>query len=202
MNLQYDIPWVDLKIISKFPDVNWPLNISLIFVFNLDNWVPVLDKTQPNVFHETVVIICFLKLLSRNLLVILSRSLIGYPFCHFELISLGQFQTFLFFYWNISHTTKSTKSTKTPRQKHNNANKRISDFFPLRCFLSTKNAAFFIFACLYAFCAFCCLWNLPIKKYKKFKTVLITSFTLLLTISVLFMVVRNYGKVYIWKCWH
>ena len=97
MNLQYDVPWVDLKIISKFPDVNWPLNISLIFVFNLDNWVPVLDKTQPNVFHETMVIICFSKLLSRNLLVLLSRSLIGYPFCHFELISLGQFQT-LFFY--------------------------------------------------------------------------------------------------------
>ena len=35
-------------------------------------------------------------------------------------------------------------------KKHKNANKRISYFFPLRCFLS----AFFIFVRLFAFCAF------------------------------------------------
>ena len=36
-------------------------------------------------------------------------------------------------------------------KKHKNANKRISYFFPLRCFLS----AFFIFVCLFAFLCFC-----------------------------------------------
>ena len=59
---------------------------------------------------------------------------------------------FFFFYENILHAQKALKAlkaqksqkalkgTKTPRQKHKNANKRISDFFPLRCFLG----AFFI----------------------------------------------------------
>ena len=47
----------------------------------------------------------------------------------------------------ISHTQKAQKAlkalkgTKTLRQKHKNANKRISDYFPLRCFLE----AFFYF---------------------------------------------------------
>ena len=47
----------------------------------------------------------------------------------------------LFFYEKISHAqkapkaTKALKCTKTLRQKHKNANKRISDYFPLRCFL-------------------------------------------------------------------
>ena len=65
---------------------------------------------------------------------------------------------FFFFYEKISHArtkgAKSTKSTKKHQkhQKHQkaqrrnqakaqNANKRISDYFPLRCFLG----AFFIF---------------------------------------------------------
>ena len=44
-------------------------------------------------------------------------------------------------------------------KKHKNANKRISYFFPLRCFLS----AFFIFVRLFAFCTFawlrfCAFW--------------------------------------------
>ena len=45
---------------------------------------------------------------------------------------------------------------------------------------------FFVFFCAFLcffvlFCAFLCLWNLIIKKNKKFKTVLITSTILLLT---------------------
>ena len=35
-------------------------------------------------------------------------------------------------------------------KKHKNANKRITYFFPIRCFLS----AFFIFVCLFVFCTF------------------------------------------------
>ena len=86
-------------------------------------------------------------------------------------------------------------------KKHKNANKRISYFFPLRCFLS----AFFIFVRLFAFlcfclvaflcffvrlvffgafCAFWCMQNLFVKKNnKEFKTVLVTSFILLLNSS-------------------
>ena len=53
-----------------------------------------------------------------------------------------------FFFEKISHAqkaqkaSKALKGTKTLRQKHKNANKRINDYFPLRCFLRT----FFIFA--------------------------------------------------------
>ena len=83
-------------------------------------------------------------------------------------------------------------------KKHKNANKRISDLFPLRCFLS----ALFNFCSLVAFCAFACLRLCTFvllvfsvllvllvilvraksfcKKNKEFKTALITSFTLLL----------------------
>ena len=56
----------------------------------------------------------------------------------------------LFFCEKISHEPKALKALKalkgikTPRQKHKNANKQISDYFPLRCFLG----AFFIFICL------------------------------------------------------
>ena len=56
---------------------------------------------------------------------------------------------FLFlFYKKILHALKAQKApkalkgTKTLRQKHKNANKQISDYFPLTCFLG----AFFIFA--------------------------------------------------------
>ena len=85
-------------------------------------------------------------------------------------------------------------------KKHKNVNKRISDFFPLRCFLS----AFFIFIRLFAFLYFClvaflcflcflvllvlfgaflCVRNLFVKNNKKFKTALITSFISLLPIT-------------------
>ena len=63
---------------------------------------------------------------------------------------------FFFFYKKILHapkaqkalkapkSTKSTKRHKNTQAKAQNANKRISDYFPLRCFLK----AFFIFVCL------------------------------------------------------
>ena len=39
-----------------------------------------------------------------------------------------------FFYKKILQALKALKGIKTPRQKHKNANKQISDYFPLRCF--------------------------------------------------------------------
>ena len=64
------------------------------------------------------------------------------------------------------------------RKKYKNANKRISNFFPLRCFLSTF---LFLFAylrfCAFAWLRFCAFWcflrvqNLLVKK-KKLKTAL------------------------------
>ena len=95
-------------------------------------------------------------------------------------------------------------------KKHKNANKRISYFFPLRCFLS----AFLIFVPLFAFCAFArlyfcvfwcflcflcswrfwCFWcvqNLFVKKKKEFKTALITSFILLLIKMLMEQICNN-----------
>ena len=59
------------------------------------------------------------------------------------------------------HAPKSTKSTKSTKKhkdtqaKTQNANKRISEYFLLRCFLG----AFFIFVRLLAFFAFCACEN-------------------------------------------
>ena len=92
----------------------------------------------------------------------------------------------IFFYEKISHaskaqksnkSTKSTKRHKDTQAKAQNLNKRISDYFPLGCFLG----AFFIFVHLQAFCAFLCSWNFWIKKSK---FALTTSFILLLNIVV------------------
>ena len=64
---------------------------------------------------------------------------------------------FFFFYEKILHAqkapknTKSTKTHKDTQATAQNANRRISDYFPLRCFLG----AIFIFIGLQAFCAFC-----------------------------------------------
>ena len=56
-------------------------------------------------------------------------------------------------------SAKNTKTykdaTKQKHKKHKKANKRISDFLPLRCFLSALNNALFLFVHLYAFCACC-----------------------------------------------
>ena len=92
----------------------------------------------------------------------------------------------IFFYEKISHaskaqksnkSTKSTKRHKDTQAKAQHLNKRINDYFPLRCFLG----AFFIFVHLQAFCAFLCSWNFWIKKSK---FALITSFILLLNTVV------------------
>ena len=49
-------------------------------------------------------------------------------------------------------------------KKHENTNKWISDFLPLRRFLSAFKNVFFVFARSYAFLCFQCLWNLFEKK--------------------------------------
>ena len=58
---------------------------------------------------------------------------------------------FIFFFAKRFLKHKKYKKHK----KHKNANKRISDFSPLDVFYAHKNAAFFVFVCLYSFCAFC-----------------------------------------------
>ena len=75
--------------------------------------------------------------------------------------SLGQFQTF-FFFTERSHIQQKAQKHKKHKnhkdateQKHKNANKRISDFFPLRCFLW----AFFIFVCCKRF-VICCAYEI------------------------------------------
>ena len=46
---------------------------------------------------------------------------------------------------------QKAQKAQDARQKHKNANKRISDFFPLDVFYAHKNTAFFVFVRLYAF---------------------------------------------------
>ena len=66
---------------------------------------------------------------------------------------------FFFFYKKILHAQKAQKAQKTQktqkakdaRKKHKNANKQISDFFPLDVFYAHKNTAFFVLLRLYAF---------------------------------------------------
>ena len=70
---------------------------------------------------------------------------------------------------------KALNRIKTLKQKHKNANKRISDYFPLRYFLE----AFLYFFLLVSVLCFLWLWSFWIKK---FQIALITSFILLLTI--------------------
>ena len=57
---------------------------------------------------------------------------------------LRQFQTYLFFYEKISSKQKAQKCKQ-------------ATFFPLDAFYAHKNAAFFVFIHLFAFCAFCSL---------------------------------------------
>ena len=70
---------------------------------------------------------------------------------------------------------KALNRIKTLKQKRKNANKRISDYFPLRYFLE----AFLYFCLLVSVLCFLWLWSFWIKK---FQIALITSFILLLTI--------------------
>ena len=77
---------------------------------------------------------------------------------------------------------KSTKSTK----------RQTSDFLPLRCFYAHKNAVFFVFVRLYAFCAFCACEIFLQKKIKRFKIALIPSFTVLLMSTPLNLPMESY----------
>ena len=56
---------------------------------------------------------------------------------------------FIFLRENFNHK-KSVKSTKTQTSEQ-------ATFLPLGGFYAHKNAAFFVFVCLYAFCAYCSL---------------------------------------------
>ena len=74
----------------------------------------------------------------------------------FVFVRLDNFKLLCFFLQeNFTHKKKHKK-----HKKHKNANKWISNFFRLRCCLSYKNAACFVFGCLYAFLCFLCVWNL------------------------------------------
>ena len=75
---------------------------------------------------------------------------------------LGQFQTFLFFF-----TKRFCKHRKRKKhKKHKNANKLISDPFPLRYFLSAQKR------CLFCFCSLICVFVLSVcaKSFCKKKT--------------------------------
>ena len=71
----------------------------------------------------------------------------------------------------------------------NFVNKKISYFSPLRCFLVLFSA----------FYAFWCLWNLIVKKKKKFKTGLITSIIILLRCSAYHQEI--YSRAPMQKCY-
>ena len=58
---------------------------------------------------------------------------------------------FFVFYEKILHTRKSIKSIKITKTQISEQ----ATFLPLDAFYAHKNAAFFVFVCLYAFCAFC-----------------------------------------------
>ena len=87
-------------------------------------------------------------------------------------INEGNQDSFTFFYEKILHAQKSTKSTKSIKstkrkqvtctqtlftriKKHKkHANKRISDYFPLRCFLNAFKTVFFVFVPFLCFLCF------------------------------------------------
>ena len=78
-----------------------------------------------------------------------------------------------FFYEKILHAQKPQKAEKAQkaqktqktqkaqgaRKNHKNANKRITDFFPLDVFYAHKNIAFFVVVRLYAFLCLIKLYN-------------------------------------------
>ena len=98
---------------------------------------------------------------------------------------------FYFFYKKILHAQEhkkhknykkrkdATKQKQRKHKKYKNANKQISYFFPLKCFLCICKR------CLFCFCSLICLLCYFVrvksfcKKKKKFQTALMTSFTLL-----------------------
>ena len=63
----------------------------------------------------------------------------------------GSFKLFIFFTKRFARTKSTKKYQKhkdTTKQKHKNANKRISDFFPLRCFFMRIKRSLFYFGSL------------------------------------------------------
>ena len=123
--------------------------------------------------------------------------------------------TFLFFLFSVFYFLFSIFYFFSSRgQKTQKCNKRISYFFPIRCFLS----AFFIFVCSQPFVLwfvaflcflrflyflFLCVRNLFVKKKnKEFKTALITSFILLRKMVKIFLAHLHMVSGGIWqKSW-
>ena len=91
---------------------------------------------------------------------------------------------FFIFYFLFFACTKNTKTQISEKVTffHSDVFKRIFYFCSLICVFCTfawfRLCVFFVF--FGAFCAFWCVQNLFVKKNKKFKTSLITSFILLL----------------------
>ena len=90
------------------------------------------------------------------------------------------------------HKNYKAQKLEKAQKKHKNANKWINDFFPLRRSLSALKR------CLFCFCSLICVfmlfvvWNLLVKKKKRFKIALIPSFTLLLTCTTLNLPIESY----------
>ena len=63
----------------------------------------------------------------------------------------------------VLHVKKHKK-----HKKHKDANKRISDFFPRRCFLTAFKTVCFNFVRLCAFLRFSCGWDLFVKKKQNY----------------------------------
>ena len=54
---------------------------------------------------------------------------------------------------------KKQQKAQKAHETHKNANIRIGDFLPLRCFLSAFKTAFFVFVHFYAFLCFQCVFK-------------------------------------------
>ena len=80
---------------------------------------------------------------------------------------------FVFLRENFTHTKKHKKRKKHKKHKeHKNgkdANKRTSNFPPLRCFLCALKCCLFCFCSLICVLCFLCAWNLLVKKLKSLK---------------------------------
>ena len=67
--------------------------------------------------------------------------------------------SFIFFTnWFCTHK-KNQKHKDATKQKHKNANKRISIFFPLDVFYAHKTQPFLFWLAYVRFCAFFCVWH-------------------------------------------
>ena len=104
----------------------------------------------------------------------------------------------------LFHTQKSTKSTKSIKITKTQISEQAT-FLTLDVFYAHKNAVFFVFVRLHAFCAFCvCKIFLYKKKLKRFKIALIPSFTILLTctpLTCLNLKSYLYALIFIYHLW-